>query len=33
MNVLILYAHPEPGSFNAALKDASLESSFGITAT
>lgn len=25
MHVLVLYAHPEPKSFNAALKDASLE--------
>ena len=24
MNVLVLYAHPEPASFNAALKEASL---------
>ena len=25
MNVLIVYAHPEPASFNAALKDAAVE--------
>lgn len=25
MNVLIVYAHPEPASFNAALKDAAIE--------
>src|SRR5881227_2941483 len=25
MNALIVYAHPEPASFNAALKDAAIE--------
>ena len=25
MNALIVYAHPEPASFNAALKDAAVE--------
>lgn len=25
MNVLIVYAHPEPGSFNGALKDHAVE--------
>lgn len=25
MNVLIVYAHPEPKSFNGAMKDAAVE--------
>ncbi|MFO1088518.1 MAG: NAD(P)H-dependent oxidoreductase [Hyphomicrobiales bacterium] len=30
MNVLIVYAHPEPASFNAAMKDAAVETLSGL---